>query len=60
MPFGEMTITLDHVSCLLHLPIRGIFRNPQHVTEDAVVELAVTYLRVSHVEAMTQVRGNRG
>jgi hypothetical protein len=60
MPFGEMTITLDDVSCLLHLPIRGIFWTPQHVTEDAAAELAVTYLGVSHREAVTQVRGNRG
>ncbi|CAK8576706.1 unnamed protein product [Lathyrus sativus] len=25
MPFAEMTITLDDVSCLLHLPIMGVF-----------------------------------
>ncbi|CAK8544746.1 unnamed protein product [Lathyrus sativus] len=25
MSFGEMTITLDDVSCLLHLPIKGVF-----------------------------------
>ncbi|GAU44356.1 hypothetical protein TSUD_296830 [Trifolium subterraneum] len=23
MPFGEMTITLDDVACLLHIPVRG-------------------------------------
>ncbi|KAI5382188.1 hypothetical protein KIW84_UN0095 [Lathyrus oleraceus] len=40
MPFGEMSITLDDVACLLHLPIRGIFWSPQDVTEELAVELA--------------------
>ncbi|KAI5430047.1 hypothetical protein KIW84_034575 [Lathyrus oleraceus] len=44
MPFGEMSITLDDVACLLHLPIRGIFWSPQDVTEELAVELAVDYL----------------
>ncbi|XP_050888607.1 protein MAIN-LIKE 1 [Lathyrus oleraceus] len=51
MLFGEMSITLDDVSCLLHLPIRGIFWSPQDVTEEVAVELAVDYLGVSQGEA---------
>ncbi|KAI5435377.1 hypothetical protein KIW84_021982 [Lathyrus oleraceus] len=47
MSFGEMSITLDDVSCLLHLPIRGVFWSPQDVTEEVVVELAFDYLGVS-------------
>ncbi|CAK8541612.1 unnamed protein product [Lathyrus sativus] len=41
MPFGEMTITLDDVSCLLHLPIRGVFWSPQDISEALAVEWAV-------------------
>ncbi|CAK8566493.1 unnamed protein product [Lathyrus sativus] len=47
MMFGEMTITLDDVSCLLHLPIRGVFWSPQDISEALVVEWAVDYLGVS-------------
>ncbi|KAI5386771.1 hypothetical protein KIW84_073064 [Lathyrus oleraceus] len=60
MPFGEMSITLDDVSCLLHLPIRGIFWSPQDVTEEVAVELAVDYLGVSQGEAQSHVRSCRG
>ncbi|XP_050878634.1 uncharacterized protein LOC127082436 [Lathyrus oleraceus] len=38
MPFGEMSITLDDVACLLHLPIRGIFWSPQDVTEELTAD----------------------
>ncbi|KAI5426129.1 hypothetical protein KIW84_031812 [Lathyrus oleraceus] len=60
MPFGEMSITLDDVSCLLHLPIRGVFWSPQDVTEEVTVELAVDYLGVSQGEAQSHVRSCRG
>ncbi|KAI5408767.1 hypothetical protein KIW84_054559 [Lathyrus oleraceus] len=55
MPFGEMSITLDDVSCLLHLPIRGVFWSPQDVTEEVVVELVVDYLGVSKDKTFTLV-----
>lgn len=32
MSFGEMTITLDDVSCLLHLPIKGVFWTPLNMS----------------------------
>ncbi|KAI5445111.1 hypothetical protein KIW84_013387 [Lathyrus oleraceus] len=60
MPFGEMSITLDDVACLLHLPIRGIFWSPQDVTEELAVELAVDYLGVSQGQAQPHVRSCRG
>ncbi|CAK8571891.1 unnamed protein product [Lathyrus sativus] len=47
MSFGEMTITLDDVSCLLHLPIRGVFWSPQDISEALAVEWGVDYLGVS-------------
>ncbi|XP_050902326.1 protein MAIN-LIKE 1-like [Lathyrus oleraceus] len=56
MSFGEMSITLDDVSCLLHLPIRGVLWSPQDVTEEVVVELVVDYLGVSQSEAQRHVR----
>ncbi|CAK8541819.1 unnamed protein product [Lathyrus sativus] len=43
MSFGEMTITLDDVSCLLHLPIRGVLWSPQDINEGLVID----YLGVS-------------
>ncbi|CAK8533294.1 unnamed protein product [Lathyrus sativus] len=60
MPFGEMTITLDDVSCLLHLPIRGVFWSPQDISEALVVEWVVDYLGVSQRVAQQQVRDCRG
>ncbi|CAK8565403.1 unnamed protein product [Lathyrus sativus] len=60
MPFGEMTITLDYISCLLHLPIRGVFWNPQDISEALAVEWVVDYLGVSQRIAQQQVRECRG
>ncbi|KAI5429749.1 hypothetical protein KIW84_034365 [Lathyrus oleraceus] len=60
MSFGEMSITLDDFSCLLHLPIRGVFWSPQDVTEEIVVELVVDYLGVSQGEAQSHVHSCRG
>ncbi|KAI5389413.1 hypothetical protein KIW84_074892 [Lathyrus oleraceus] len=59
MSLGEMNITLDDVSCLLHLPIRGIFWSPQDVTEEVAVELPVDYLGVSQGESQSHVRSCR-
>lgn len=60
VPFGEMTITLDDVSCLLHLPIKGVFWTPEHVIKGIVVELAIQYLGVDQSEARRQVCESRG
>ncbi|KAI5406196.1 hypothetical protein KIW84_052807 [Lathyrus oleraceus] len=60
MPFDEMSITFDDVSCLLHLPINGVFWSPQDVIEEAAVELAVDYLGVLHGEAQSHVRSCMG
>ncbi|CAK8561244.1 unnamed protein product [Lathyrus sativus] len=60
MSFGEMPITLDDVSCLLHLPIRGVFWSPEDISEALVVEWVVDYLGVSQRIAQQQVRECRG
>lgn len=37
MWYGEMSITLNDVSCLLHMPVRDLFWIPQNVIEEIVV-----------------------
>ena len=50
LPVGELTITLDDVACLLHLPITGVLHRfePLHVDE---VSLLTELLEVSGEEA---------
>jgi hypothetical protein len=47
MSFGEMTIILDDVACLLHIPTRGDFYTPRSFTEDEAAALAAELLGVS-------------
>lgn len=44
LPHGEMSITFDDVSCLLHLPIRGRFLNYGRITKDETLEKMVDHL----------------
>lgn len=44
---SEMSITLDDVSCLLHLSIRGILLDHDIIIKDEVVEMIVDYLGVN-------------
>ncbi|XP_058758756.1 protein MAIN-LIKE 1-like [Vicia villosa] len=61
MPFGEMTITLDDVASLLHLPIGGMFWYPhEHVTEEMVVDLGCEFLGVDRDVMAEHVRSCRG
>ncbi|CAK8542937.1 unnamed protein product [Lathyrus sativus] len=55
-----MMITLDDVSCLLHLPIRGVFWSLQDISEALAVEWVVDYLGVSQRVAQQKVRDYRG
>ncbi|CAK8541001.1 unnamed protein product [Lathyrus sativus] len=50
-----MTITLDDVSCLLHLPIRGVFWSPQDINEGLAIEWVVDYLGGSQRVAQQHV-----
>ncbi|MCH86358.1 serine/threonine-protein phosphatase 7 long form-like protein [Trifolium medium] len=52
MSFGEMTITLDDVACLLYLPIRGDFYTPLSVTLEEAAALAAELLGVSYEFAL--------
>ncbi|KAJ1385232.1 Aminotransferase-like, plant mobile domain [Sesbania bispinosa] len=59
LPVGEMTITLDDVSTLLHLPVTGrLFSLPALSREDAK-QLLVSALKVSHAEATAETEITR-
>ena len=44
--FGEMSIILDDVSCLLHLPIRGKLLDHERIIKDDSLDMMVNSLRV--------------
>ena len=46
LPVGELTITLDDVASLLHLPIIGAFRSFETLHVDEVVLMLVELLEV--------------
>lgn len=47
----EMSITLDDVSCLLHLPIRGRLIDHGRITKDEALEMMGEYLGIDPAEA---------
>jgi len=50
LPVGEMTITLDHVACLMHLLIEGrMLSHPKKVSRFDGVDLMVRHLGVTQV-----------
>ncbi|XP_045799509.1 protein MAIN-LIKE 1-like [Trifolium pratense] len=55
-----MTITLDDVACLLHLPVRGDFYTPISVTMEEVVALAAELLGVTYEFAFEETSQQRG
>ncbi|XP_050889989.1 protein MAIN-LIKE 1-like [Lathyrus oleraceus] len=57
MSFGEMTITLEDSSCLLHLACRGDFCSPTHGSTDFDgINLVINLLGVSLKETTEEVR----
>ncbi|MCI08479.1 serine/threonine-protein phosphatase 7 long form-like protein [Trifolium medium] len=60
MPFGEMTITLDDVACLLHLPVRGDFFTPVSFTMEQAAALAVELFGVDYYAALAETHEQRG
>jgi hypothetical protein len=50
-----MTVTLDDVSCLLHLPIEGMLLSYESVPKADVVQLMMELLRVDAGEAWNEV-----
>ena len=57
---GELTITLDDVSSLLHLPISGAFHSFEALFVDEAVFLLMELLEVSGEEARAETVRGRG
>ena len=55
LPVEEVTITLDDVTSLLHLPIVGAFHNFKQLHVDDAVDVLVELLEVSTVEARAEM-----
>ena len=60
LPFGEMTVTLDDVSCLLHLPIDGMLLAHEGMTRDEAVEMMIQDLGADPGDAIQEVTDTRG
>lgn len=59
MSFGEMIITLDDMTSLLHIPVTGTFFTLPNLTQDDVVVLD-NVLRVAHAEAEDEICSYNG
>ncbi|CAL5211018.1 unnamed protein product [Lathyrus oleraceus] len=55
-----MTITLDDVACLLHLPNRGKLLDHPMIKRDKTHEMMVIYLGVGQMDALMQCESTRG
>jgi len=60
LPFGEMTVTLDDVACLLHLPIDGMLLSHEFISWDEAVEMMETYLESDLGDALIEVEKTKG
>ena len=60
LPFGEMTVTLDDVSCLLHLHIEGMLLSHETITRDDAVEWMVEQLGSDPSESLVEVTRTKG
>ncbi|XP_058747023.1 protein MAIN-LIKE 1-like [Vicia villosa] len=60
IPHGEMTITLDDVTCLLHLQIRGRFLDHESIGKEEVLDLLVEMLGVTFESALGEINKTRG
>jgi len=60
LPVGELTITLDNVSSLLHLPVVGDLHAFQPLHVDDAVQMLVDLLMVSAESARAEITQYRG
>nr|KYP55189.1 Serine/threonine protein phosphatase 7 long form isogeny [Cajanus cajan] len=60
LPIREMTIILDDVSCLLHLPISGAHFSQSVMDHDIACVYLEDLLGVSHKDAILEIRATRG
>ncbi|KAL5186945.1 Protein MAIN-LIKE 1 [Glycine soja] len=56
LPVGELTITLDDVASLLHLPITGALHTFEPLVTSDAIGLLMELLEVSHEEATFETR----
>ncbi|XP_057432148.1 protein MAIN-LIKE 2-like [Lotus japonicus] len=56
MPFGEMTITLDDVSSLLHIPVAGKFLSLPTLTREEAAIVLHKQLGITQAEAEAEIR----
>jgi len=54
LPVGEVTITLDDVVSLLHLPVVGAFHSFKLLHVDDTIEMLVELLEVNAIEARAE------
>jgi len=55
-----MTVTLDDVSCLLHLPIEGMLLSHEFITQDDAVDSMVRHLGSDLGDALLEVTHTKG
>lgn len=60
LPHGEMSITLNDISCSLHLLIRGKILDHGKINKDDALELMVDYLGVDSEVDMKEFEATRG
>lgn len=60
LSIGEVAITLDDVSCLMHLPIKGSLLDNERIEKEEVVDMMVTYLDDNHGKAAKEEAHTRG
>lgn len=60
LPLGEMSITLEDVSCLLHLSIRGKLLDHGRIRKDEALKIMIEYLGVDLENAMVEFEKTRG
>ncbi|MCI92294.1 putative IMP dehydrogenase/GMP reductase, partial [Trifolium medium] len=56
MPAGEITVTIDDVSCLLHLPLRGRLLDHTSLSKEDGVTVMVDLLGAEPADALYDVK----
>lgn len=60
LPFGEMTITFDDGSYLLHIPLAGSFFTGLSISQDLACMIVVQNLGITNEQVIKEFRFNRG
>ena len=60
LPFGEMTVIINDVSCLLHIPIDGMLLTHKLISRDDAVDSMVMYLRSDPGDALLELTRTKG